>query len=128
MLIDIDIKIEDSDGNLLNCFEKQFQEETDCLIRPENSVNFGKSFEDFLSEYLSESGHIVRNKLLYNCTGCSDTPDLCESSAEDAASDNASATNFESGEMEYKNTDWQAFCHLRQNPLSVIGCPGQNDV
>jgi len=63
MLIDIDIKIADNDGTLVHHFEKRFDDEDTVCLEKLNNNHFGESFEDFLSEYMSFSGHAVREKL-----------------------------------------------------------------
>ena len=64
MLIDIDIKIADNSGNLVHHFEKRFDDEdTACLEQLKNNYG-GESFDNFLSEYMSFSGHAVKEKLI----------------------------------------------------------------
>lgn len=64
MIIDIDIKIADGEGNLIHRYGKHFDEN----IASKNvigSINdIGKSFEDFLSEYMSFHGRMIREKLI----------------------------------------------------------------
>ena len=64
MLIDIDIKIADNDGNLVHHLEKRLNDEDTACLKKLNNNYFGESFEDFLSEYMSSSGHQVREKLI----------------------------------------------------------------
>ena len=64
MLIDIDIKIADNSGNLVHHFEKRFDDaDTACLEQLKNDYG-GESFDNFLSEYMSFSGHAVKEKLI----------------------------------------------------------------
>lgn len=63
MVINIDIKIADDDGNLLQRFEKRF--DGNITISDKNGLDnkLGESFEDFLSEYMSFSGRTLRENL-----------------------------------------------------------------
>lgn len=63
MVINIDIKIADDEGRILKRFEKQFG---DDIIDSENffiNKQLDRSFEDFLSEYMSVSGRTLRERL-----------------------------------------------------------------
>ncbi len=63
MIIDIDIKIADGQGNLLQRLVKRF----DNIDVSDDQLNFsldvGRSFEEFLSEYMSYSGRRIQEKL-----------------------------------------------------------------
>lgn len=64
MIIDIDIKIADSDGKLIQRFEKTFNNVDATGDKLNFNLDLGKTFENFLSEYMSYSGRIVRDKLM----------------------------------------------------------------
>lgn len=64
MIIDIDIKIANSKGKLIHTFSKRFNEKLDLSEAIENEKGISKDFEDFLNEYLTESGRAVRKKLI----------------------------------------------------------------
>lgn len=67
MIIDIDIKIADHDGSILHRFEKRF-DKFEYTDEPLNfNIQMGKSFEEFLSEYMSYSGRIIRERLITGC-------------------------------------------------------------
>jgi hypothetical protein len=74
MIVDIDIKIADSRGNILQHLIKRF----DDIDTSENRLNFsldiGKSFEQFLSEYMTCSGRRVQEKLFSGKYSLSDSP------------------------------------------------------
>ncbi len=63
MVIEIDIKIEDSDGRVLHRFENRFDEQDNSLDTQEYHDSTDKDFDEFLSEYLSYSGYLLREKL-----------------------------------------------------------------
>lgn len=64
MLIDIDIKIADNGGNLVHHFVKRFDDGDIADYKELNNHYLGESFKDFLSEYMSFSGHAVRERLI----------------------------------------------------------------
>jgi hypothetical protein len=64
MIIDIDIKISDSDGRILHHEEKQFNKLDDSHKNLNFNIDLGKSFECFLSEYMSYSGRLIRDRLI----------------------------------------------------------------
>lgn len=64
MIIDIDIKIADSEGKLVKRFTKRFDEKAETAEKVKNKEGLSKDFEDFLSEYLSASGRQVRERLI----------------------------------------------------------------
>ncbi len=64
MIIDIDIKIANSSGKLVHSFSKRFNEKLDLSDKIEKDSGISKDFEDFLAEYLTESGRVVRKKLI----------------------------------------------------------------
>ena len=66
MIIDIDIKIADGDGNLLHRLEKRIDKFDYISESPDLNSGIDKSFEDFLSEYLSHSGRVIRERLIYD--------------------------------------------------------------
>lgn len=64
MIIEIDIKIEDSDGKVLHRFENKYEDKNSASIESqEYTDDVGMDFCDFLSEYLSCSGSLLREKL-----------------------------------------------------------------
>ncbi len=63
MLINIDIRIADNEGTLLHHFEKSFEDDFMCSEKLGHHY-IGESFDSFLSEYMSFSGHAVREKLI----------------------------------------------------------------
>jgi hypothetical protein len=63
MVINIDIKIADDDGNLLQRFEKQIDGTITTSDKIGLNKKLGESFEDFLSEYMSFSGRTLRENL-----------------------------------------------------------------
>lgn len=66
MVIDIDIKIADGNGKLLHRFEKCFEEGNNTSRNGAYLSDIGKSFEDFLAEYMSFSGRFIREKIMNN--------------------------------------------------------------
>ncbi len=64
MIIDIDIKIANSSGKLVHSFSKRFNEKLDLSDKIEKDNGISKDFEDFLAEYLTASGRVVRKKLI----------------------------------------------------------------
>lgn len=70
MIIDIDIKIADGEGKTIHRYEKHFDERIDSK---DVIDDIGKSFEDFLSEYMSFHGRMIREKLI-NETKCHSHP------------------------------------------------------
>lgn len=66
MLVDININIMDNDGNMVHHFEKRFSDEDSVCLESSNNNRIGESFESFLSEYMSFSGIMVRDKLISN--------------------------------------------------------------
>lgn len=63
MVIEIDIKIEDSDGRVLHRFENKFDEQDRTYDTQEYDGGIDMDFDEFLSEYLSYSGYLLREKL-----------------------------------------------------------------
>ncbi len=64
MTVDIEIKIADSSGKILQRFEKSFDGlKEDSIHSLKNNTQNDKSFEDFLSEYLTFEGRALREKL-----------------------------------------------------------------
>lgn len=66
MIIDIDIKIADSDGKLLHRLEKRIDKFDFSNENLNFNLDMGKSFENFLSEYMSYSGRVIRERLIQN--------------------------------------------------------------
>ena len=66
MILDINIKIADNDGNLLHHLEKRIDKLDYTSENLDINTDADKSFEDFLSEYLSNSGRVIRERLIYN--------------------------------------------------------------
>lgn len=69
MIIDIDIKIANSSGKLVHSFSKRFNERLDLSDNIEKDNGMSKDFEDFLAEYLTASGRVVRKKLITEVSG-----------------------------------------------------------
>ncbi len=69
MIIDIDIKIANSSGKLVHSFSKRFNEKLDLSDNIEKDNGMSKDFEDFLAEYLTASGRVVRKKLITEMPG-----------------------------------------------------------
>lgn len=63
MVIDIDIKIANSNGQLIHRFSKRFDEKAESAEKI-NNEGLSKDFEDFLAEYLSDSGRSIRDRLM----------------------------------------------------------------
>ncbi len=63
MIIDIDIKIADSNGKMLQHFVKRLDNIDSTDDRLSFSLDLGKSFEHFLAEYMSYSGRRIQEKL-----------------------------------------------------------------
>ncbi len=64
MIIEIDIRIEDSDGRVLHRFENKYDDKLSTSIESQDYTDdAGMDFCDFLSEYLSCSGSLLREKL-----------------------------------------------------------------
>jgi hypothetical protein len=101
MLIDIDIKIADNDGNLVHHFEKRLDDEDTASLKKLNNNYFAESFEDFLSEYMSFSGHQVREKLkLGDSVSRSITPSFPTDGT--ISFKRGNLYNLENNEIEYK--------------------------
>lgn len=65
MNIDLDIKITKEDGENEQCFIKHFSGKLNPFEGiPQIKSDIDKNFEDFLSEFLSNSGQIIRKNLL----------------------------------------------------------------
>ncbi len=65
MVINIDISIADSDGTVLHHFSNRFDENDAYTQKQEPRPVQGLEFDDFLAEYMSCSGFIIREKLIY---------------------------------------------------------------
>lgn len=64
MIIEIDIRIEDSDGRVLHRFENKYDDKVSAIKESQDYTDdVGMDFCDFFSEYLSCSGAILREKL-----------------------------------------------------------------
>ncbi|MFT4143836.1 MAG: hypothetical protein QM644_05220 [Mobilitalea sp.] len=64
MIIEIDIRIEDSDGKVFHRFENKYDDKISASIQSQDyNDDAGLDFCDFLSEYLSFSGSLLREKL-----------------------------------------------------------------
>ncbi|HHV09248.1 MAG TPA: hypothetical protein GXX75_03080 [Clostridiales bacterium] len=63
MIIDIDIKIADSNGKMLQHFVKRLDNIDAADDRLKFSLDIGKSFEQFLAEYMSYSGRRIQERL-----------------------------------------------------------------
>ncbi len=74
MIIDIDIKIADSHGNILQHLVKRFDDIDSSEDRLNFSLDIGKSFEQFLSEYMTCSGRRVQDKLFSGKYSLSESP------------------------------------------------------
>ncbi|MGB8450709.1 MAG: hypothetical protein WCD89_00115 [Anaerocolumna sp.] len=101
MIIDIDIKIADSDGKMIHRFSKKFDEKLEVSEKINKDSGISKGFEEFLSEYLSVSGRSIREKLISN----QDTVAFDEYNTEsDAGDDNLYETSdgITDSEVEYK--------------------------
>lgn len=64
MIIDIDIKIADDSGKVIHRFAKQFDERMGSEQNYNVRNGIKKEFQDFLNEYLSASGHTIRERLI----------------------------------------------------------------
>lgn len=77
MIVDIDIKIADNRGNILQHLVKRFDDIDSSEERLNFNLDIGKSFEQFLSEYMTCSGRRVQEKLFNgNMHSISDSPYL----------------------------------------------------
>lgn len=66
MILDIDIRVSSESGVQIHQFTKHFDSRFEGRkIESDNHV-IDKSFEDFLSEFLSGSGKVIRNQLILN--------------------------------------------------------------
>lgn len=103
MVIDIDIKIADSNGKILHRFENQFDDK-DASLTGRKYNNARSNFEDFLAEYLSCSGFALREKLINDHftipLGKNDTPDTTESTK--ISADDNMISQLENSELEYR--------------------------
>jgi hypothetical protein len=100
MVIDIDIKIANSNGQLIHRFSKRFDEKAETAEKI-NNAGLSKDFEDFLSEYLSVSGRSIREKLI----SYPETPLLGQSMEEEEENlygKDPSVNDYADSEMEYK--------------------------
>jgi hypothetical protein len=103
MVINIDISIADSDGTVLHHFNNRFDENDACPKKQEPRPLQSIEFDDFLAEYLSCSGFVIREKLIYG----SYPVDAEQSSSiftinKDIMNDKEALYRFEDSEMEYK--------------------------
>lgn len=64
MLLDIDIRISNDEGVQVQRFTKHFDSKFDGSNITDENNSIGKSFHEFLSEYLSGSGRLIRDNLL----------------------------------------------------------------
>lgn len=103
MVIDIDIKIADGNGKLLHRFERSFDESTVSTNQGETISDLGKCFEDFLSEYMSISGRMIREKLIGEYTNTVfDQYSFEDSGNDEIQIDCDDLKNLSDTEMEYK--------------------------
>lgn len=99
MIIDIDIKIAQSNGKLIHSFSKRFNEKLEVSEKIEKNTGLSKEFEDFLAEYLTASGRLVRDRLI------TDIPELLSNDtfpADSISGGNEPETAIADSEMEYK--------------------------
>ncbi len=103
MVIDIDIKIANSNGKLIHRFSKQFDEKLEVSEKIEKDTGLSKDFEDFLTEYLSASGRSVREKLIsYTDMPADLQSNMYLTEAGDSDPDGEGADRIPDSEMEYK--------------------------
>ncbi|QHQ61658.1 hypothetical protein Ana3638_13480 [Anaerocolumna sedimenticola] len=103
MLIDIDIKIADNEGKLIQHFSKRFDEKLNIPENVEKRSGIKREFEEFLAEYLTASGRTVREKLIYSPY----IPDFPQSTFASVTgngllAEEEPAYEFTNNEMEYK--------------------------
>ncbi|MFA9379028.1 MAG: hypothetical protein ACERKZ_20130 [Lachnotalea sp.] len=81
MILDIDIRVSSDNGVQVQQFTKHFDsrfEGTSGISTTDNSIT--KGFEEFLAEFLSSSGRVIRNNLITEETASSCTPNISRSS------------------------------------------------
>ncbi len=64
MVINIYIKLQDGNGNVLQHYEEEFDSDISHAKKYHNNTVLRKNLEDFLFEHLSVSGLILREKLI----------------------------------------------------------------
>lgn len=114
MIIDIDIKIADGEGNLIHRYGKHFDESINSKNVIGSINDLGKSFEDFLSEYMSFHGRMIREKLINETNWQSHPSVMVPNSDEyvsyggasqeicDFSSDEDALDTYSNSEMEYR--------------------------
>ncbi len=114
MLIEIDIRIEDSDGRVLHRFENKYDDKVSAFKESQDYADdVGMDFCDFFSEYLSCSGAILREKLFQgNYTMKRDrskrkvkkstTSHRNEFNHDNEINPNSQVTHLEDSELEYR--------------------------
>jgi hypothetical protein len=105
MVINIDIKIADDDGNLLQRFEKRFDENITASDKIGLNKNLGESFEDFLSEYMSFSGRTLRENLsiLEKTVPICSAPEIKKNTTEVRSIENNPVKQIVSPDLDEKN-------------------------
>lgn len=103
MVIEINIKIADSDGKVLYQFENQF-DETESLLNTQSTIRSADNdFEDFFSKYLSLSGFALRKRLISDSYTPSKEQDDTDVSVYKAIIDDDNASfRLDGSELEYK--------------------------
>ncbi len=114
MIIEIDIRIEDSDGRILHRFENKYDDKVSAFKESQDYTDdVGMDFCDFFSEYLSCSGAILREKLFQgNYTMKRDrskrkvkkstTSHRNEFNHDNEINPNSKVTHLEDSELEYR--------------------------
>ena len=102
MLINIDIKIADNDGNLVHHLNKHFNDEDSACLEKLNTNYLGESFENFLSEYMSFSSYAVRERLISCSNSATSNPIPSDSFEEINASESRAINHIEKSAIEYK--------------------------
>lgn len=103
MIIDIDIKIANSDGKMIHRFSKRFDEKLEISDKINKGSGISKDFEDFLSEYLTSSGRSYREKLItYPDTSAFDQNSRDQTEGEGPVMEKDTTGGITDSEMEYK--------------------------
>lgn len=117
MLVDINIKITDNDGNMVHHFEKRFSDEDNVCLENANKIHLGECFESFLSEYMSFSGIMVRDRLISDSIN-SKTLIPFSASDEVISSDREDLCNLKNREITYKISIGQKNVFVGKIPLA----------
>lgn len=106
MILDIDIRISNDNGIQVQQFTKHFDSRFEGISGVGATNNtISKGFEEFLAEFLSSSGRVIRNNLITEDTAVSYTPNT---------------STYSYGDVEYtlKLGDSQSVCgHIPLNKL-----------